>query len=287
MILIAAILSGLMTMPAPAARAQDEPYSCWSARPAPTATKSLAGGFVVTFGPTPRSQDPERACEVEVRDAQKRVLYRADGFNTRLHPESGQDVDNDGQPDLIVGADTGGGNRCCWEYAAIAFTPKPHVIATFPDAVAFEKGRGGRTIVWQTEAFYDLGPNMAESPIVNTAAQFRSGRMVDVTAEYCDAMLGNQLKGWADMHFVFEALTPAAMRASHAASTREVAYEIQQTRNSAMILVLQSLYCGRNEIAADTIRDVWPADEQTATRARFKAAFVGRWPEIGKRLDKW
>ena len=77
-------------------------------------TQAAHDGFSVTVR---RKADPaltKDACTIEVRDRSGRLVLMREGFNTRLHDDSGRDVDNDGSPDIIIGSDSRGTNWCCW-----------------------------------------------------------------------------------------------------------------------------------------------------------------------------
>src|ERR1700741_1854692 len=94
-------------------------------------TRTVQNGFTVTVR---RKTDPnlvEDACVLEVRDPAGAVVFTREGFSTKLHADSGRDVDNDGSPDVIVGYDSGGGNRCCWEYAVLSLRPAFQLAGTF------------------------------------------------------------------------------------------------------------------------------------------------------------
>src|SRR4030095_8564121 len=146
-------------------------------------------GVVVTMTHNRDADAVEDACKVEVRDRTATVVFSKTGFNTRLHPDSGRDIDTDRQPDLVVGVDEGGGNRCCWQYSIVSFHPQARVLAAF-DNPAFDRDVEGRTVVWTVVPFYDLGPSMSQSPTILIADQFRAGRQVAITQEYCAALLG-------------------------------------------------------------------------------------------------
>ena len=67
-------------------------------------TRAAHDGFSVTVR---RKADPaltKDACVIEVRDRTGRLVLMREGFNTRLHDDSGRDVDNDGSPDIIIGS---------------------------------------------------------------------------------------------------------------------------------------------------------------------------------------
>jgi hypothetical protein len=259
--------------------------SCQYSQADRTAKKTTIQNLTVTIAPSPKPEDVEEACAVDVRDRSGKVVFQSHGFNTELMDTNGRDIDNDGHPDIVVGTDTGGGNRCCWGYAVISTLPRPHVVAKLPPA-HFETDDNGKTVIWTTVAFYDLGPSMAESPVVEQAQQFRKGRLEEVTSEYCSGMLANQARGYASMADVFEPLTSVRKRASQQSSGAP-SEEVKETRNNAISLALQAVYCGRDEMAAAVIRDVWPAGEQAEMRATIRKAAGSQWPAIGQRLANW
>jgi hypothetical protein len=273
-VLIALVLQGVT--PAP---------SCHQGQADRTPRKTTIQNLTVTIAPSPKPEDVEDACTAEVRDRGGKVVFQSQGFNTELMDTNDRDIDNDGHPDIVVGTDTGGGNRCCWGYAVISPVPRPHVVVKLPPA-HFEPDDNGKTVIWTTVAFYDLGPSMAESPVVEQAQQFRKGRLEEVTSEYCAGMLANQARGYASMTDVFEQLTTARKRASQQA-TSAPSDEVRQTRVAATTVALQAVYCGRDDMAATMIRDVWPAGEQPAMRATIRKAAGSQWPAIGQRLASW
>jgi hypothetical protein len=223
--------------------------SCYQSRERQTLTKTLWNGFVVTVAPG--SDDLDSACRITLRDSRGAIVFSDEGFNTELHPGTGRDIDNDGEPDAILGIDSGGGNRCCWEYTIISFSPQPHIIATLPPtSFEFTSDSNGRTLIRMTEPFYALGTSMAASPTVTVIQQFRSGKLADVTVEYCKAILSDPSE-------------------SHTSN------------------VLQHLYCGEIDEASRIIRDKWPVSEQASIRSRMKKEIEARWPEIAARLTDW
>jgi hypothetical protein len=259
--------------------------SCQQGQADRTAKKTTIQTLAVTIAPSPKPEDVEEACTAEVRDRGGKVVFQSQGFNTELMDTNGRDVDNDGHPDIVVGTDTGGGNRCCWAYAVISPVPRPHVVIKLPPA-HFESDENGKTVIWTTVAFYDMGPSMAESPVVEQAQQFRKGRLEEVTSEYCPAMLSNQARGYASMTDVLEQLTSARKHASQQSGSSP-SDEVRQTRVAATTLALQAVYCGRDDMAATVIRDVWPAAEQAGMRATIRKAAGSQWPAIAQRLANW
>jgi hypothetical protein len=220
-----------------------------------------------------RRTDPaatEDACAIEVRAPSGEIVFAREGYNTGLHDDSGRDVDNDGAPDLIIGHDSGGGNRCCWEYTILSLRPAPHVAGAFSNP-SFDVDVNRRTVVWSILPFQDLGPDMSQAPTIAIAEQYRDGRFVEITSEYCAVILAGTAKGWASLSDDLWQLE-GSRRAASRAETGPPSFEVETTRGSATTVALQMMYCGRDADARELIRQVWPDDEQQKIRASIEAA---------------
>jgi hypothetical protein len=244
--------------------------TCWTDRPAGVQRVQAERGYVIELA-FEKAGAPEAGCSIVVKDAEGKVVYRNEGFNTRIHADSGRDVTNDGHGDLVLGTDTGGGNRCCWSYAVVSLVPSPHVVTALSEP-QFTRDDRGRTVIWTTTAFYGFdGSGMAGSPAIRKAHQFRSGTLTEITREYCDAMLAGRAGRPADYSDEVGRLTPDRKLASRTAGTR-VTDEIHETRSAAIVWALQAMTCGRRADAVQLVREVWPAAETARLEAAMQAA---------------
>lgn len=234
------------------------------------ATRTVQDGFVVTVWRKSDSSEPERACVVEVRDAAGQLVFAREGHNTRLHADSGRDVDNDGTADLILGHDSTGGSRCCWEYTVVSLRPTPRVVGAFADAW-FESDAMRRTVIWSIRSFEDLGPSMSQPPMIAIARQYRGGRIVDITSEYCGVILAGTANGLANLSDDLWQLE-GSHRAASRAAIGPPSFEVETTRVSATTVALQMLYCRQEADARELIRQVWPASEQETIQASLATA---------------
>ena len=252
--------------------------------PCKPTTKTLTNGLVISVHSV-GGDKPEQACEVLVRDRNGRTVFSDRGFNAEIHPAAGRDIDNDGRPDAVVGVDTGGGNRCCWEYPVISFNPAPHVLLKLPPAAFDFETLPGKALIWTTAAFYELGPDMADSPAVETVHEFRPNGFVDVTADYCKRMLSGELRGPGDLRELLNALSLRSRQASRTDTGSP--FDRDQTRNAARSMALQQIYCGLFDAASQLVLEVWPAAEQSRIRRQLKDAVNSRWPDLAKKLTSW
>ena len=233
-------------------------------------TRAARDGFSVTVR---RKADPaltKDACVVEVRDRSNRVVFTREGFNSRLHEDSGRDVDNDGAADLIVGIEAHRTKLCCSEYSVLSLKPAPHVVGTFSNPT-FRVDQNRHTIVWAALSFDELGSDIGPVPTIAMVGQYRDGRFADLTSENCSWILAGTAPGWASLSEDLWRLDGSRRSASRA-EAGPPALAVETTRASATTVVLQMLYCGKDGEARDLIRQVWPDQQQEAIRASLSAA---------------
>ncbi|HYR87540.1 MAG TPA: hypothetical protein VE422_25890 [Terriglobia bacterium] len=222
---------------------------CKGSQAAPTLTKTLWNGFVVAVTRVPGAV-PELACTAELRDPAGRTVFGDSGYTAGLD-ESGVDVDNDGKPDVVLVVDSGGGNLGFWEYTIISFSSRPRIVATLSGPILhFERDSDGKTVIRNTEVFYGLTSTNADAPAIDAYRQFRSGRLVDVTADHCKSI-------------------PS------------------KPTDSDLSRVLQNLYCGQVDLALQQIREKWPVPEQARLRSQIKSDMELRRPDIARRMTNW
>jgi hypothetical protein len=246
-------------------------------------SQTLSNGVVITVGPV-AGNPPDQACEVSVRDRSGRNIFTDRGFNTKVDPATGRDIDNDGRPDAVVGVDTGGKGHCCWEFPVISFSPSPRVLLKLPPATFDFETKAGKTLIWTATTFPDWNPNASESPAVARVQELRPNGFIDVTADYCKALLAGELQGIGNLREPLAALTRQAKQDSRTETGRQD--ELEYTRYAAVTVILQQIYCGQVDDAARLVLEVWPATEQSRIRAQIKEAVAGRWPDLAKRLEK-
>ena len=233
-------------------------------------TTTGANGFSVTVRRKPDPALTTDACVIEVRDRSQRIVFSREGFNSRLHEDSGRDVDNDGVPDLIVGVETHRTKLCCSEYSVLSLQPAPHVVGTF-SSPTFRVDQNRRTIVWAALSFDELGSDFGPAPTIAIVGQYREGRFIDLTPENCSWILAGTAPGWASLSEDLWRLD-GSRRAASRAEAGPPSLAIETTRASATTVVLQMLYCGKEADADELIRQVWPDRQQAAVRASLAAA---------------
>ena len=247
-------------------------------------TQTLSNGAVIVIRTVP-ANELKQACEVSVHDRIGRTIFEDRGFNTRIDPATGRDIDNDGQPDAVVGVDTAGGTRGSWEYPVISFTPAPRLLLKLPPATFDFQTNPGRTLIWTSAIFEGLGQSTSDISKVATVHEFRPSGFSDVTAEYCKPMLAGELQGPGSLRGQLAILTREAKQNSRLDAGRPE--DREDTRLAATTLALQQIYCGQLGDASRLVLEVWPGGEQSRIRKQIRDAIAERWPEIARQLAGW
>lgn len=258
------------------------PMCYYTTAPGTEVRGELPRGFVVT---TTRAADPDaadEACTVRVIAPGGAVVYERTGFGVRVLPVTGQDLDADGVPDLVLSVDDGGGNRCCWGTIVLRLAPPLKVLVDVPFAVGWQLDPPRGALAEETVAFYSLGPSMAESPTLTRVYRVSPAGLRDVTGDFCDRLLSPAGAGGFDRRHDWAVLTPAQRRASRGFARSGAAQNddaVSQTRVSATSIALQYLECGRAADARALVDEVWPASEAPARWQTIADAAAARRPK--------
>lgn len=265
-----------------AAAPQSTEDGCRRGAPAAESTTRLEGGFTVRVRPSGRSVEP---CEIVLEDRAGRSVFVSAGFSARIHPATGQDIDNDGRPDAVLGVDTRGERECCWEFAIVSLSANPRVLAKLPAVEPDRASSPGTTVIWLKSVFPELGPDEDDPPAAWTAHQFRSNGLIEVTRDLCHRLLAGELRGPADLRNTLSDLSARSRQQSRTETGDS--RDRERTRRAATTLTVQMLYCGQVDEASRLVREVWPPAEQNLMRMRFKSAIQDRRADIAAGMTAW
>ena len=240
----------------------------------PPLTRTLPNGATVTVRAVPPNE-LRQTCEVSVRDRSGKTVFEDRGFNTRIDPATGRDIDNDGEADVVVGVDPGSGTQESWEFPVISFAPKPHVLLKLPPATFDFQTKPGKTLIWTFATFEGLSGGASDVSTVATAREFRPNGFIEVTRDYCKPMLAGEIQGPGSLRAPLATLTRQAKQDSRMDTGRHE--DREDTRLAATTIVLQQIYCEQFSDAARLVLEVWPATEQS--RIREKSGM--RWRTAG------
>lgn len=264
---------GLVLM-AGTARAQepaDLPSCYYTDPPGTVRTFALPNGFAVRLSRSTDADADGQDCQLRVTGPDGRTAMERSGFGARVLAPVGQDLDGDGVTDAVFSVDLGGGNRCCWNTMVLALSAPPRVRAVVPDALGWRFDPAGRR--WVAEdvvAFYQLGPDMASSPVAIRFHRLGPSGFEDVTADFCARLLDPLGTGPFSREYERRELTAERRTAARAATGD--AFQNEQTRLAAIALALQYHVCGRSKEADALLNDVHPVSQAAAVRERVSAA---------------
>lgn len=279
------LLAATMVLFSQAEPPSTQEIACPSSIPGNQAfTKTLANGAIVTVRSL-TANSLGQACEVTVRDRNGKTVFDDRGFRTKVDPATGRDIDNDGQPDAVVGVDTLGGKSGNWEYPVVSFSPSPRVLLKLPQATFDFQTKPGKALIWTSAVFEGLNPSASDAAVVATVHEFRPNGFIDVTPDYCKPLLSGDLPGIGNLRAPLATLSHQAKVNSRTDAGRQE--DREDTRVAAMTVVLQQIYCGQFDDASRLVLEVWPASEQSRIRRSIKDAVADRWPDLSRRLGAW
>jgi hypothetical protein len=238
----------------------------------------LAGGVVVELRRLDGFDPDEAECHLRVTDNMGRVVFQRGGFNARVMPATGNDLDGDGVADAVFSVDTGGGNRCCWDTTVVSLAPPPRVRAESeaPLGWQFDAARK-RFVAEEVIPFYDLGPDMASSPTAVRFYRIGAAGFEDVTRDYCPQLLDPRASGGFARVDEWRALSPERRRAARDRTGDR--FENERTGLEGISIALQYFVCGRPADAESLLADVFPGAGGAEMRQRVAASVASYRPK--------
>jgi hypothetical protein len=210
----------------------------------------------------------ELVCSAVIRNSAGVTVWQGQGFRTRLHGWTGRDVDGDGEGDVVLGVDTGGGQRCCWTYTLLKLSPAVQEIGVVSFLPYFEPDPRGGTLIAQ---FISVPLDTVETVAsVLRIHQVRGGRLSDVTQDRCDltledTLLRQRVIPWEQGH-----ATAARRKTSRGVS--EISEEVDATREAVISMAVQEIMCGHAGEARRLVEDTWPQPEAAVWLRRVEEA---------------
>jgi len=263
-----------------------KPIACYAERGKDNSphTRKLWDGYEISLGPARNATaggDGDN-CTAAIYSRAGKVVYRTTGFNVVFDEDAtGEDFDDDGHPEVVFKTDTGGGNHCCWSYNVVSLWPRPHKLLDIPQAgaVDFRKDEHGKIVIWAMEPGPYGYTSMAQNPFAQKVYRLRNGKLLDITPDYCPAILQNDGQNYAEAK---AQLTPERIQAFKN-GTQSGSDENEEMRSAVLTAATQHVFCRQFDQAMEYL-ELWPDATKNKMKADFAAAIQQNYPAFAARL---
>jgi hypothetical protein len=190
-------------------------------------------------------------------------------------PVTGQDVNRDGAPELVLEAFSGGAH-CCWTYYIVTLGTTPQAVALENQTgVGFERDSQGQYVLHAGDGSFDYFDDLSHAVTVFPDVFLQLDRSVfrDVSSAHWPTFqqrIDNARKR----------LTPESLARFRDSSGHD--FNLMETKSEVLEIVLEYLYGGKSPQAWREFDSMWPIADQdrmrqliAATRAKGILGQVG------------
>jgi hypothetical protein len=202
-----------------------------------------------------KDEDRDSRCRAVLTSAGGRKITIAEGWALRVDNISGDDLNGDGKPEIILDGYTGG-LQCCYTYVVVSLAHNPQVLRKFHNQlpVSFEKQADGTALIHAPDGVFDyfLVPH-SDAVIPQLILKMEGSNLVDVSARFAERY-DKQIDQARSQ------LTPADLEQFHKSNYSDRLFmDRVPTVRRVLTIVLNYLYSGREEKAWETLNELWPA----------------------------
>ncbi|HEU5412820.1 MAG TPA: hypothetical protein VFW31_03645 [Candidatus Angelobacter sp.] len=217
-------------------------------------------GFVLRLSPLARVQNSMTGdgCRAQLFNAQHERVFSVADFGISI-VLTGQDVNGDGNPDLVLEAYSGGAH-CCWTYYIISLSREPGLLAKFEN----ERGAGfvlnnrtGKMEIETLDGAFDYFDNFSHggTPFPDVYLRLDDRRLIDISREHkadYDRRI-SELKS---------AISVKELAIFIQAENTEEKIGWEQVSSKVVAIVQAYLYSGRPKQAHAALTQMWPPFDQ-------------------------
>lgn len=264
------LLAALLILLALPALAAPEPRC---ARGVPEVQRDLWNGYSLVIGP-PADESHKNLCRAAIVGPGGKVLFEATDSEAALDPISGQDVNGDGQPDVVLETRPAGG-KCCYGYYVVSLADPPGLLRAFSVSVplTFEDRDGdGKVEISTRDYAFDSseGFSTSESPHPLVIFRLKGATLYYVSQAFWQDYEADisQARGQISKKELNDMLM-SEMPGAKAPSPDQQdpkAEKYLHIRALVLQIALDYLYGGRGAKAWDTISEMWPENDRRRIR---------------------
>ncbi len=212
------------------------------------------------------NEEPENACRAELRDSSGKAIFET--ASTAVSAVVVEDVNGDGQPDVVIESFSGGAH-CCWTYDIVSVGAKPGLVGEFESAHAavFRTSKDQRTVIVTYSGAFDYfdGLCYACSPGAQVYFVLEGTKFHDVSPVF--ARLYDERIAQARAQLAPEKLAIFHTSADHT----NPAGGLEETKAAVLTVLINYLYSGRPQEAWEAFEQMWPPGDQPRMRALIES----------------
>jgi hypothetical protein len=235
--------------------------------------KDLWDGYSVEIG-APADQASKNLCRAAIVGPGGKVLFEVTDSEAALVPITGQDVNADGKPDVVLET-RAAGDKCCYGYYIISLADPPGLLRALSLSVplTFEDrdGDGKVEISGRENAFDSVeGLSTTESPHPLVIFRLKGTTLYYVSQAFWHEYEADiaQARGQISKGELNDMLMSEAPDAKPAPPGQQDPKDEKYRHIRALVLqiALDYLYGGRGQKAWDTIYEMWPENDRRRIR---------------------
>ena len=263
-LLVAACLLAPSAFAAPEARC---------ARRGPEVHKDLWNGYVLVIG-SPADESRKNLCRAAIVGPGGKVLFEVSDSEAGLNPATGEDVNGDGQPDVVLETRAAAG-KCCYGYYVLSLADPPGLLRSFSVSVPLtfeDRDGGGKVEISAAENAFDSieGLSTTDSPHPLVIFRLKGTTLYYVSPAFWHEYEADiaQARGQiskSELNDMLMSEMPDAKPASPDEHDPK-AEKYLHIRGLVLQIALDYLYGGRGQQAWDTIADMWPENDRRRIR---------------------
>jgi hypothetical protein len=242
-------------------------------RGAPEFHKDLWDGYSVVLGP-PADDSRKEQCRAAIVGPGGKVLFEASDSEASVNPITGQDVNGDDKPDVVLETRAGRG-KCCYNYYIVSLAEPAGLLRAISLSVPLtieDHDGDGKIEFWTRDNAFDSieGLSSDESPYPLVFFRLKGTTLYNVSTAFWSEYEADiaQARGQISKEVLDDMLKMEGddTKPQHADEHDPKTEQYLHVKGLVLQITLDYLYGGRGQQAWDTIRDMWRDNDKSRIR---------------------